>query len=60
MTPGWPNGSGLADPTLSDGARRSFTRTWRGFAGVFLVFLIQPLVGLWHDDPIPRRVVGSP
>jgi two-component system, NarL family, sensor histidine kinase DesK len=58
-------GTGLAErirdwhePCLSDAARKDFTRTWRGFAGVFLVFLVQPLVELWQDDSIPGRVIG--
>ena len=45
------------EPYLNEAARRDFTRTWRRFAGVFLAFLVQPLVGLWQHG-WPSRAVG--
>ena len=60
--PGRPRGLGLRqlsrDPVLNEAARRDFTRTWRRFAGVFLAFLVQPLVGLWQHDAWPGRILG--
>ncbi len=56
-----PRGLGLrrhpGEPVLNEAARQDFTRTWRRFAGVFLAFLLQPLVGLVHEG-WPARVVG--
>ncbi len=57
-----PRGLGLRrlprEPYLNEAARRDFTRTWRRFAGVFLAFLVQPLVGLWQHHAWPSRTVG--
>jgi len=56
-----PHGLGLRrhhrEPYLNEAARQDFTRTWRRFAGVFLVFLLQPLVELWQHGWL-GRVVG--
>ncbi len=60
-TRGGPRGLRLShrprEPYLNEAARRDFTRTWRRFAGVFLAFLVQPLVGLWQHG-WPGRAVG--
>ena len=52
LTRGW------AEPALNDAARRDFTRTWRRFAGVFLIFLIEPAVDLWQHHPVGVKAVG--
>ena len=43
---------------LNEAARRDFTRTWRRFAGVFLFFLIEPLVDLLRHHPAGVKAVG--
>ena len=38
--------------------RRGFIVRWRLFAGIFLVYLVAPVVELWRHDAIYQRIVG--
>ena len=38
--------------------RGAFAHRWWFFAGIWLVFLIAPLVSLWEHDSISRRILG--
>ncbi len=38
--------------------RRGFIVRWRLFAGIFLVYLVAPVVELWRHDAIDQRIVG--
>ena len=38
--------------------RNYFARRWWFFAGVWLIYLAEPITGLWQHESIPLRVVG--
>jgi two-component system, NarL family, sensor histidine kinase DesK len=48
---------GLAD--LAERDRGAFARRWWLLAGIWLVYLIDPLVNLWRYDSIAQRVLGT-
>jgi two-component system sensor histidine kinase DesK len=38
--------------------RGYFARRWWFFAGVWLIYLAEPIAGLWQHESVPLRVVG--